>query len=48
MNEYEPNFPEGTKVQLIHYDPCTGTFTESPEEVVVRKNSNADNEKDGV
>ena len=27
VNECKPNFPEGTKVELVHYDPGTGTFT---------------------
>ena len=48
MSECEPNFPEGTKVKLVHYDPGTGVFTECKEEIVHRKNSNSDNEKDGV
>lgn len=48
MSTCEPNFPEGTKVKLVHYDPGTGIFTEGPEEIVSRKNDTADNEKDGV
>ena len=48
MKECEPNFPEGTKVKLIHYDPSTGQFVEHQEEIVHRKNSNSDSEKDGV
>lgn len=48
MSEYEPNFPEGTKVKLVHYDPGADMFTEGKEEMVHRKNSNSDNEKDGV
>ena len=37
--KYEPNFPEGTKIQLVRYDPSTGKFIKYPEEIV-RKNSN--------
>lgn len=48
MKECEPNFPEGTKVKLIRYDPSSGQFVEYPEEIVHRKNCKADNEKDGV
>ena len=47
-SDLEPNYPEGTKVKLTHYDPKTGKFTEGPEQVVCRKNRNPDNEKDGV
>lgn len=46
--KYAPNFPEGTRVKLITYDPKSGKFVESPEEIVGRKNCNASNEKDGV
>lgn len=46
--KYAPNFPEGTRVKLITYDPKSGEFTEGPEEIVSRKNCNASNEKDGV
>lgn len=39
-SKIEPNFPDGTKVKLIHFDPATWTFTESPEEIIHRKNGN--------
>ena len=42
--EYEPNFPEGTKIQLVQYDPSTGKFIKYPEEIV-RKNSKPPNEE---
>lgn len=33
-SEIEPNYPEGTKVKLVHFDPATGIFTEGPIEVI--------------
>ena len=47
-SDLEPNYSEGAKVKLVHYDPKTGQFTEGPEQVVCRKNCKSDNEKDGV
>lgn len=46
--KYAPNFPEGTRVKIITYDPKSGEFVERPEEIVGRKKCNAPNEKDGV